>query len=147
MTMQVTEPKPCSFPDDPCKPEWPSDRQCLNCREFYGDVAVHSAQAEVEPVQVAVASPSPLPQTPSYPSEEYSADPALDRLAAKRAEEQYTAERALQAFQAAYSPSLNDYALITNGSPDITPGFIRTCLLYTSPSPRDRQKSRMPSSA
>ena len=29
------------------------------------------------------------------------------------------------------------------------PNFIRTydCLLYTSPSPRDRQKSRMPSSA
>ena len=26
-------------------------------------------------------------------------------------------------------------------------GFIATCLLYTSPSPRDRQKSRMPSSA
>ena len=25
--------------------------------------------------------------------------------------------------------------------------FLRTCLLYTSPSPRDRQKSRMPSSA
>ena len=25
--------------------------------------------------------------------------------------------------------------------------FFRTCLLYTSPSPRDRQKSRMPSSA
>ena len=24
---------------------------------------------------------------------------------------------------------------------------IKTCLLYTSPSPRDRQKSRMPSSA
>ena len=24
---------------------------------------------------------------------------------------------------------------------------IQTCLLYTSPSPRDRQKSRMPSSA
>ena len=28
-----------------------------------------------------------------------------------------------------------------------TPGLIWTCLLYTSPSPRDRQKSRMPSSA
>ena len=27
------------------------------------------------------------------------------------------------------------------------PPFITTCLLYTSPSPRDRQKSRMPSSA
>ena len=26
-------------------------------------------------------------------------------------------------------------------------GGERTCLLYTSPSPRDRQKSRMPSSA
>ena len=26
-------------------------------------------------------------------------------------------------------------------------GGILTCLLYTSPSPRDRQKSRMPSSA
>ena len=25
--------------------------------------------------------------------------------------------------------------------------FINSCLLYTSPSPRDRQKSRMPSSA
>ena len=27
------------------------------------------------------------------------------------------------------------------------PGQIKICLLYTSPSPRDRQKSRMPSSA
>ena len=26
-------------------------------------------------------------------------------------------------------------------------GIFKTCLLYTSPSPRDRQKSRMPSSA
>ena len=39
-----------------------------------------------------------------------------------------------------------------NGEPidTIAPtlGFdIKTCLLYTSPSPRDRQKSRMPSSA
>ena len=25
--------------------------------------------------------------------------------------------------------------------------YIKRCLLYTSPSPRDRQKSRMPSSA
>ena len=32
-------------------------------------------------------------------------------------------------------------AFSTNGQRDIT------CLLYTSPSPRDRQKSRMPSSA
>ena len=26
-------------------------------------------------------------------------------------------------------------------------GYIKGCLLYTSPSPRDRQKARMPSSA
>ena len=29
----------------------------------------------------------------------------------------------------------------------LTPDSIFSCLLYTSPSPRDRQKSRMPSSA
>ena len=28
-----------------------------------------------------------------------------------------------------------------------TPAYLVDCLLYTSPSPRDRQKSRMPSSA
>ena len=27
------------------------------------------------------------------------------------------------------------------------PSMLKNCLLYTSPSPRDRQKSRMPSSA
>ena len=27
------------------------------------------------------------------------------------------------------------------------PGYIKACLLYTSPSPRDRTRSRMPSSA
>ena len=30
---------------------------------------------------------------------------------------------------------------------DINEDILMTCLLYTSPSPRDRQKSRMPSSA
>ena len=33
------------------------------------------------------------------------------------------------------------------GVPDWMLGHFRRCLLYTSPSPRDRQKSRMPSSA
>ena len=32
-------------------------------------------------------------------------------------------------------------------SEKVTPVLHRVCLLYTSPSPRDRQKSRMPSSA
>ena len=30
---------------------------------------------------------------------------------------------------------------------ELPPNTPNTCLLYTSPSPRDRQKSRMPSSA
>ena len=30
---------------------------------------------------------------------------------------------------------------------EATRGLFKDCLLYTSPSPRDRQKSRMPSSA
>ena len=46
-------------------------------------------------------------------------------------------------------------AYIANPDPDNTAGgvsweydsFLNDCLLYTSPSPRDRQKSRMPSSA
>ena len=32
-------------------------------------------------------------------------------------------------------------------SPNLFKVYINDCLLYTSPSPRDRQKSRMPSSA
>ena len=37
--------------------------------------------------------------------------------------------------------------LASGGSTDNSSGPEETCLLYTSPSPRDRQKSRMPSSA
>ena len=33
------------------------------------------------------------------------------------------------------------------GEPSTEQAFEKDCLLYTSPSPRDRQKSRMPSSA
>ena len=38
-------------------------------------------------------------------------------------------------------------AYIVNTDPAGEPGQHWFCLLYTSPSPRDRQKSRMPSSA
>ena len=38
----------------------------------------------------------------------------------------------------------HNYELIVHITGEIDPS---TCLLYTSPSPRDRQKSRMPSSA
>ena len=32
-------------------------------------------------------------------------------------------------------------------SPGTQPKYMKSCLLYTSPSPRDRTRSRMPSSA
>ena len=36
---------------------------------------------------------------------------------------------------------------VSKEAPDIVLDKVVSCLLYTSPSPRDRQKSRMPSSA
>ena len=49
------------------------------------------------------------------------------------------------------NPALNrldvDTFSITDVAGDVHQDAINTCLLYTSPSPRDRQKSRMPSSA
>ena len=39
----------------------------------------------------------------------------------------------------------HEWSNFTNGYTEITLDF--TCLLYTSPSPRDRTRSRMPSSA
>ena len=38
-------------------------------------------------------------------------------------------------------------ARIISDMTKVTPSSKKVCLLYTSPSPRDRQKSRMPSSA
>ena len=47
--------------------------------------------------------------------------------------------------------TLSQYLITSNLQIGFKPGFSTTlctdCLLYTSPSPRDRQKSRMPSSA
>ena len=43
-------------------------------------------------------------------------------------------------------PTRDPVNVVAMTLPEIVSG-LRTCLLYTSPSPRDRQKSRMPSSA
>ena len=47
-----------------------------------------------------------------------------------------------------YDPGEPDQWYDSNGDPG-TPGYgpSVTCLLYTSPSPRDKRQSRMPSSA
>ena len=45
--------------------------------------------------------------------------------------------------EAAQAPLVPPAAVVERDAPD----EVLPCLLYTSPSPRDRQKSRMPSSA
>ena len=45
------------------------------------------------------------------------------------------------------SKLLSPSNIIASAKTDKTLANIKDCLLYTSPSPRDRQKSRMPSSA
>ena len=59
------------------------------------------------------------------------------------------AQRNLQRSQETLNTSLQRLStgLRINSAKDDAAGMAITCLLYTSPSPRDRQKSRMPSSA
>ena len=70
------------------------------------------------------------------------------------AESRYLAEDAVDAIVIDIEPesALVDYEhAMDDGAPLVHPdsesNMLHTCLLYTSPSPRDRQKSRMPSSA
>jgi len=53
-------------------------------------------------------------------------------------------------------PAVHNYSFLVEGPPTVESPFFhtpwrkskkKTCLLYTSPSPRDRTRSRMPSSA
>ena len=46
-----------------------------------------------------------------------------------------------------WNGSLVHYSEFEAKQPQLSPKPVGSCLLYTSPSPRDRQKSRMPSSA
>ena len=47
-----------------------------------------------------------------------------------------------------YTPALNGFVRLYLADPNDVADIIHdTCLLYTSPSPRDRTRSRMPSSA
>ena len=66
--------------------------------------------------------------------------PALPILVLSMHDEPATVRRALQAGATGY--------LTKESSPDTLHAAVRqVCLLYTSPSPRDRTRSRMPSSA
>ena len=54
--------------------------------------------------------------------------------------------RCLFTAKGAFSRANNQFMNVEHIEQDLKPVF-DSCLLYTSPSPRDRQKSRMPSSA
>ena len=45
-----------------------------------------------------------------------------------------------------HTHGITEIAIVMHNGVEVTGKYV-TCLLYTSPSPRDRQKSRMPSSA
>src|SRR5665213_2116147 len=70
------------------------------------------------------------------------------RAAREYLESRGLGEEVLREFRVGYSPSAWDRVLLASRRGGFTEQELyATCLLYTSPSPRDRQKSRMPSSA
>ena len=58
-----------------------------------------------------------------------------------------TIDPELKVFVKGYEAGYNDVNTINHEDMVLNVNNIWYCLLYTSPSPRDRQKSRMPSSA
>ena len=80
----------------------------------------------------------------SVPSEDYKVSPkivrAMDRFFTLHADHEQNASTST--VRLAGSSGANPFACIAAGIASLW-----GCLLYTSPSPRDRQKCRMPSSA
>ena len=62
-------------------------------------------------------------------------------------EKVYLSRRELMAGAIALAAVGCDLGADATAAPTPTGAPLKACLLYTSPSPRDRQKSRMPSSA
>ena len=96
------------------------------------------------------ASAAPTVSAPSAFPREFSPSYAI----AFRKTPQLTAQRVLRAYDglAKYGPvtyeAVHGHAMLQSFvEKDQGRGGIKCCLLYTSPSPRDRTRSRMPSSA
>ena len=63
----------------------------------------------------------------------------------EKALEPFIRMRTIQWYDVTWSKDKLNVHLIAHSHDDV--GWLKTCLLYTSPSPRDRTRSRMPSSA
>ena len=78
----------------------------------------------------------------------YTIEPLLGRLyvsRALRAAESVITQVQVEVFRVLLMQPISFYD--RHSTTEITNSLAVDCLLYTSPSPRDRQKSRMPSSA
>ena len=71
-------------------------------------------------------------------------EPVVEELS-EEAVEAITEQPGLIEFLVGQTP--NDWEVVTPLTATVEPGTRYTCLLYTSPSPRDQRGSRMPSSA
>ena len=103
------------------------DGRCVRA----GNGTVNNAERPAYFVWAPAPATAPPPPTPEWPS----AQPP--RSGGKKRREQQAAHVVLEP----------PYARDGEWAPRAPPAVPRACLLYTSPSPRDRQKSRMPSSA
>ena len=74
------------------------------------------------------------------------ASSALESLKNRDAELALSTARKDELINSLYNKMLNEVPNIS-GNKDLYSGLFRLCLLYTSPSPRDKRQSRMPSSA
>ena len=90
------------------------------------------------------ASLSALPDVPNSAASEPDAAPLTDVPAEDAIVSNQQPEDVDVAVSAAVSTSADTVAQLPSAEKDAAQS---ACLLYTSPSPRDRQKSRMPSSA
>ena len=76
---------------------------------------------------------------------EGAAEAAAEEAAADEAEEAAPADEAAEEADEAEAPAEGEAA--AEGADTLVDGKVTSCLLYTSPSPRDATLSRMPSSA
>ena len=126
---------------------------------------VNDTNQEEKPVEEVVEEQPPQMETPteldenevlSYIGKRYGKEiNSIDELVSTREESEPLPEdvAAYLKYKKETGRGFNDFAKLQKDYTDLSPDALLreyysiTCLLYTSPSPRDRQKSRMPSSA